>query len=63
MREATTSRLCPNCRQEDMESTGAFLRCKACGLAITAQALARESVGVSPEAGSNDQREKLGETG
>jgi hypothetical protein len=46
-----------------MESTGAFLRCKACGLAITAQALARESVGVSADAGSDAQQEKLGETG
>jgi hypothetical protein len=27
--------------------TGAFLQCEACGLAITAQALARESVGIA----------------
>ena len=63
MREAITSGLCPSCRQQDWESTGAFLQCRACGLAITAQALARESVGVSADACPDVQEEKLGETG
>lgn len=31
--------MCPRCQQEGLYATGAFWRCRACGLAITQQAL------------------------